>query len=543
MKINSVIRKFLNCFAESLYLKQYKKNIKPNTVFSDINRINIPCKLKRINSYANAQYIISDGSLPDRFIKKNDQIIILICEFLPDVFFGKYQRLLAYADYLLFSEEVDLSEFLRNFNADDIFSGEAIYGYDQDILERIIKRKQSIRKNNNNRKKTLIYTGSLAQNGLTASLLNHLSNIDVDSDYILTYRENSIRNNSDRINKLPKGIQKAPIAGDFCISISEFICYLLYFKLNISTKIISKRLDNFFSREWQRLFGIFNISAVVQFTGYEYGVIKLFEQFAGNKIIFVHNDMLAEIKQRKNQHFLTLRDAYRNYNTVALVTEDMRESALKISGGCGNMVVIPNCHDYKSVLKKSELPVEFQPETESTVTLEELSELLNSNIEKFITIGRFSPEKSHKRLIDAFARYCAEFPDVKACLIIIGGRGKLYDQTVEYARNSGLNIVLIRSMENPMPVLKKCDLFILPSEYEGLGLVILEADTLGIPVIATDIPGPRCFMKKYGGVLTENSVKGIVDGMKLFRKGKIRTMDIDYEEYNRRAVECFKKIL
>jgi CDP-glycerol glycerophosphotransferase len=98
-------------------------------------------------------------------------------------------------------------------------------------------------------------------------------------------------------------------------------------------------------------------------------------------------------------------------------------------------------------------------------------------------------------------------------------------------------------MENPMPVLKRCDLFILPSLYEGLGLVILEADTLGIPVIATDIPGPRGFMKTYGGTLVPDSREGITQGMKQFRQGKIKPMQVDYERYNREAVNKFYEII
>lgn len=543
MEIKSAIRRILNSTAESIYLLKYKKNIKSGTVYSDNDRINIPCRLKRIRSYANAQYIVSDGSLPDRFIKKRGQIIILICEFSPDVFFGRYQRLLSYADYLFFSENADVSGFLKEFNVNGIFSGEILIGYNRDVISEIAEREPLMKKDVVIKKRVLIYTGSLAQNGLTTSLLNLLSNLDGDSDYILTYRENSIRKNPERLNKLPDRFRKAPIAGEFCMSVSELICYCLYFKLDISSGVIIKRLEKFFRREWKRLFGEFNVSTAVQFTGYEYGIINLFEQFDGNRIIFVHNDMVSEIKQRNNQHLPTLKNAYCNYDTVALVTEDMRESARRISGGGGNMVVVPNCHDYKTVLKKSKMPVEFQPKTDSTISLGELLELLNSDTEKFITIGRFSPEKSHMRLIDAFKEYCVEYPDTNACLIIIGGRGELYSQTVEYARKSGGNIILIRSMENPMPVLKKCDLFILPSEYEGLGLVILEADSLGLPVVATDIPGPRSFMRKYGGVLIDDSKEGIISGMKLFREGKIKTMNVDYEEYNRYACECFKKIL
>lgn len=68
-------------------------------------------------------------------------------------------------------------------------------------------------------------------------------------------------------------------------------------------------------------------------------------------------------------------------------------------------------------------------------------------------------------------------------------------------------------MKNPMPILKKCDLFILSSIYEGLGLVMLEADSLGIPVFSTDVHGPSNFLKQYGGYLVEDSTEGILQGM------------------------------
>ena len=50
MEIKSAIRRILNSTAESIYLLKYKKNIKSGTVYSDNDRINIPCRLKRIRS-------------------------------------------------------------------------------------------------------------------------------------------------------------------------------------------------------------------------------------------------------------------------------------------------------------------------------------------------------------------------------------------------------------------------------------------------------------------------------------------------------------
>ena len=97
-------------------------------------------------------------------------------------------------------------------------------------------------------------------------------------------------------------------------------------------------------------------------------------------------------------------------------------------------------------------------------------------------------------------------------------------------------------MSNPMPVLKKCDAFILSSLYEGMPFVVLEADTLEIPVISTDIPGPRGFMEEHLGYLVESSVDGIYNGMLAFSRGEVRAMNVDYEVYNQLAVSQFEDL-
>lgn len=545
MILKAAAKKITDAISESIYLKKFRQDIKKNTVYCPVSDISIPPGFRQVKSPVNAQYIVTGSTLPHRFVKKSGQTVAVICRFTRTEFFGEFQRTILMADYIICPENQDAETLLDEFEVNGIFKGQVIRGYDGNILENIINGRYTEKPYKKHRKQVLIYSGSLAQNGLTASLMNLLSCLkdDTDTDYMITYRENSVRKFPERLQKIPGQFRRVPIAGEFCPSVSELVCYLLYFKFNVAWKPVLKRLDRFFKREWQRLFGMIDIDTAIQFTGYEYGVIKLFEQSEGKRIIFVHNDMVSEIKYRHNQHLLTLREAYRSYDTVALVTEDMRESTLEISGTDKNMTVIPNCHDYKSVIEKSLMPIEFQPETECNISLGELTEILDSDMVKFITIGRFSPEKAHLRLIDAFCDYCRLYPDRETCLIIIGGRGELYEQTVKYAEKTGLKIVLIRSMENPMPVLKKCSLFMLPSEYEGLGLVLLEADTLGIPVFATDIPGPRCFLKQYGGLLTENSREGILKGMRYYNEGKIQPLNTDYEKYNKSAAERFKDIL
>ena len=161
----------------------------------------------------------------------------------------------------------------------------------------------------------------------------------------------------------------------------------------------------------------------------------------------------------------------------------------------------------------------------------------------FISIGRFSYEKNHKALIRAFNKFCDDYLDTQ--LIIIGGFGEEYFSTMELINEQKYknNITLIKSIFNPMPILKECDLFILPSLSEGWPMTIMEADTLKVPVIVSDIEGLQ-WIKDYDGYLCDNSVDGILKAMHDFMDGKVKSqLNIDYDEYNNSAVEEFYEIL
>jgi CDP-glycerol glycerophosphotransferase len=223
-----------------------------------------------------------------------------------------------------------------------------------------------------------------------------------------------------------------------------------------------------------------------------------------------------------------------------VVTKDIVPPTVEISGKKDNIVVVNNCHAYKEIISKSEKPITFEEETKCSVTLRELEDILASDAKKFISIGRFSQEKGHMMLMKAFEKFSLKYPG--AYLIIIGGHGVLYKETLDYANESDANIILIKSLKNPMPILKRCDFFMLSSYYEGLGLTLLEADALGIPTMSTDIPGPRGFVQENGGTLVATSEKGLEQGMIAYMKGKIKAMNVDYEAYNKHAIEEFESL-
>ena len=91
--------------------------------------------------------------------------------------------------------------------------------------------------------------------------------------------------------------------------------------------------------------------------------------------------------------------------------------------------------------------------------------------------------------------------------------------------------------------LKQCDYFVLSSFHEAFGLVLAEADILGIPVMSTDILGPKGFMEKHGGLLVSNNEEGIYKGMKLMLEGKVKPLYVDYEKYNQDVIGQLETIL
>ena len=153
-------------------------------------------------------------------------------------------------------------------------------------------------------------------------------------------------------------------------------------------------------------------------------------------------------------------------------------------------------------------------------------------------------EKGLDRLVEAFQTLSSERGDV--CLIIIGGHGDQFDNICAQVKATGLdNIIIIRSLSNPYPILKACNAFILPSIYEGLPMVIMEALILGKPVVSTDIPGPGEFLRSNGcGLLVESSTQGVLDGMRAYFDGRLHSLrPFDAQAFNEKALAEFYELI
>lgn len=516
---------------------------------------------KYLKVLATAQYIINDGCLYDMFIKRDGQCYLKFmagdtaltncrCGDLRSYSARNMQRDCLKADYFICGNVAAADSLGNHVLLRNICTGKILIE-EQELCLPAVSATESSRGGfahfiRDDKKNIVFYVSALEQNGLTTSFLNLLAQLDLSRyHYFVLFKTTHEGQEFDRLELLPKNVNL--IAMDqLHFTLKESAMKLLYFRVHMKITAsgkIRQCLDSAYEREANRLLRQLRVDYFIHYTGYETDVIRCLEKAKANKIIYVHSDMTEEIRIRKYQHYETLRQAYQNYDKVAVVAKGILEHTTAIGGPAGHYYIVNNCHDYAGVRRKADQRLLFDEDTSSTHSLEEISTILDSAHLKFINIGRFSPEKGHFMLIDAFAEFHKNHSD--AYLFIIGGRGQLYEKTVKYRSKYLLqkNIIIIKSIRNPMPILKRCDLFLLSSLYEGFGLVLLEAATLHIPIVCTDISGPGEFIKSHGGFLVKPDRYGILKGMEAFIKGEVIPLEVDFKKYNQVCMKQFNRLI
>jgi glycosyltransferase involved in cell wall biosynthesis len=114
---------------------------------------------------------------------------------------------------------------------------------------------------------------------------------------------------------------------------------------------------------------------------------------------------------------------------------------------------------------------------------ETLSAPVANRPKRFIGVGRLEPQKRFDRLIKAFSRIASEIPEWRLDIFGDGAQQPALQMIID--KNDLADRVHLRGRSDEvLEELTKSSVFVMPSEFEGFGLVVLEAKMAGLASIA-----------------------------------------------------------
>ncbi len=127
-----------------------------------------------------------------------------------------------------------------------------------------------------------------------------------------------------------------------------------------------------------------------------------------------------------------------------------------------------------------------------------------------VFVGRLAPEKGLDTLVRAWSNVRASWPTARLTLVGEGPeRAGLESQVAALGLSDAVEFA--GAVTDPTAALRAADLFVLPSREEGMSIALLEAMALGLPLIASSVPGNRRIVQdfKHGRFVSPNDPEAL----------------------------------
>lgn len=163
-------------------------------------------------------------------------------------------------------------------------------------------------------------------------------------------------------------------------------------------------------------------------------------------------------------------------------------------------------------------------------------------------VGRFVEQKNHRFLIDIFNEVYKQNND---SILLLVGQGPLMEEMEEKVKSLGLedNVKFLGQRNDINELYQAMDIFLFPSLYEGLGMVVVEAQSSNLPcVVSNEIPIIAKVNNKIEFVGLKQNVNDWCDAVKRLSNKidrNILKIDKNYDMYDikKEAIKLEKKYL
>ena len=187
---------------------------------------------------------------------------------------------------------------------------------------------------------------------------------------------------------------------------------------------------------------------------------------AKKKAAFIHIDYQKAGYSRELD-----RDCYLQYDAVFPIGEQVKRAFLAVYPECSARTrIYHNRIDCEKIRKMSGQPGGFTDDFDGI---------------RLLTVGRLTPQKAYPVAIEAMRQLKAEGYPVRWYVL---GEGSSRRELEQHIASCGLkeDFLLLGAVENPYPYYRQTDIYVHATGYEGKSIAIQEAQTLGLPIIASE---------------------------------------------------------
>ncbi|MEW1955059.1 glycosyltransferase [Terrabacter sp. NPDC080008] len=426
-------------------------------------------------------------------------------------------------------------------------------GATQRVLDVVVRGRREgheVRQTRRDGRRTLmLYLGGMMSNGITSSALNLLRTLD-HTAWDVSVVTGPI-DNEDRLanaEALDPRVRQFARNGSASMSKTLWVSRrrLMRGQLDRISQPVLEKVDQALEQDWRRIVGAARFDHVVDFSGYSPAWTFLIGHApAGSHSVWQHNDLLADQLREiggRRPHFANLQavfTSYARFDHIVSVSEALREvNARNLSRWAPpeKFVAARNTIDVQRVVSGAAEPAPQE-------VMDALAPAPPGHDRfVFVAVGRLSPEKNHERLLEAFALARREHPGIR---LVVVGDGPLRDELTDRASELGLegHVLFAGLQRNPWSIMAECQCFVLSSDYEGQPMVILEARTLGLPVVSTSFDSVGSALADGEGLVVERSVPALAAGLAAAAEGRVPRADFDAGAYNAAVVGEFERAI
>jgi N-acetyl-alpha-D-glucosaminyl L-malate synthase BshA len=216
-----------------------------------------------------------------------------------------------------------------------------------------------------------------------------------------------------------------------------------------------------------------------------------------------------------------VKNALKNANMITTVSDALKQNAIQLGNDPNKIQVIHNWID----------PSGFAIKKTRTQLHQDLG-WDNSNQKIILSSRRLVKKNGIDLLINAM-KYLNQSNNLKLLVI---GRGPEKNNLIEQSKKLNADIEFLDFVEYDqyIKMLNACDVYVVPSRWEGFGMVILEAMSAKTAVIGTNVGGiPEIIKNDKTGILVSPNSKSIAEGVKRLFKNKKLEKDIVENAYKK----------